>query len=420
MKLKSIGALCICWASLFIQSTTAEEEGFVFTEEEVAAYEEEERQMQAMLNDERSYRMACEQAYSDILLIVGNCYRGIGRNIELTECADQRTIAAIHQEAFSKLISKYGVNVETGEITKGAFSRDMLAKAKPMLTPQAYEHIESRITRIETMLKWFMGPFAKTCALFDQEYYEEVQMVSRFKELTQTSEYRRAEQDYALLWDFFNDGEAITLSYKEKQTYTGTGAAAQQKALAFFERYHNKLNMKEREDWYNTVILGAPDGIEYKYIRLQENGTSYAPTAQGAELSNYECRFDFWTKEKIEATVKLGKTANLLAMPAGGNELYDAYVICVENGAQDLYFNTYLYYRDKTLPQLSKMSEVLWSFEDFLKSETHYLDNLKKSNKYSIREWGNIIVRSVKDDLNDIYNNASKLIPSSHPSRKTD
>ena len=107
-------------------------------------------------------------------------------------------------------------------------------------------------------------------------------------------------------------------------------------------------------------------------------------------------------------------------MPAGGNELYDAYVSCVENGAQDLYFNTYLYYRDKTLPQLSKMSEVLWSFEDFLKSETHYLDNLKKSNKYSIREWGNIIVRSVKADLNDIYNNASKLIPSSHPSRKTD
>lgn len=417
MKLKNIlllGLGCVAWVPA---SAKAEEEGFVFTEEEVAAYEEEARKMQALVSDERAYRRACLQATSDIMLIVGNCYRAMGKEVDLLECADAKSLASIHREAAEKLMSKFAVDAATGRIQQGVFCRETLKQAQPHMSPDTYADIESQIKRMELLFRWFLGPFAQTCAIYNDEFYEEVQKVARFKELTQTSEYKRMEQEYIQIWKFFADGSALLRLVEVERAFA---QKPQQQALAFFARFHNRLSVSEREAWYNEVVLDAPNGVNSQYIRLTETGTSWAPTAPGAELSNYERCFDYWSEDHVSAAVELGKKAYAAAMPGNGSEAYSAYVEAVKNGPQDLHANTYHAYVSKTEPQLFKLSEVLWSFEDYLKNNTKFLENRKMREKRCIRDYGDVVVKSFKVGLNNLRDKAAQHVPASHPSRQTD
>ena len=186
----------------------AAEEGFVFTEEEVAAADEAAAKLQALISNGAEYSRACAQAYSNINLLVGNCYRAIGREVIFLECADQKTVADIHKEAASHLIGKYSVDPASGKFMDGVMCRSNLLKAKPNLAAKSYETIDQNIDQLEAMLKWFMGSFARTCAYFNSEYYKELQKVSRFKELTGTSEYSRMEQNYRALFRDIARGKA--------------------------------------------------------------------------------------------------------------------------------------------------------------------------------------------------------------------
>ena len=87
------------------------------------------------------------------------------------------------------------------------------------------------------------------------------------------------------------------------------------------------------------------------------------------------------------------------------------------DGKQDLYTNTYQAYVDRTLPSLFKMSEVLWGLEDYLKAETKYFHNLEKKEEYSICQWADTIVRSIKPRVMEMREQAARVVPESHPSR---
>ena len=89
----------VAYFGLPVASAIAAEEGFVFTEEDVAAAEEEANKLQSVIGNDETYHNACLAVYNDVNLIVGNCYRSIGRDIDYLECADARTIASIHKEA---------------------------------------------------------------------------------------------------------------------------------------------------------------------------------------------------------------------------------------------------------------------------------------------------------------------------------
>ena len=399
---------------LLVAPTIADEEGFVFTEEDVAAAEEEANKLQSVIANEEAYHNACFAVYNDVNLIVGNCYRAIGREIDYLECADARTIASIHKEAMEKLVSKYGAEAASGQLTKGALSRAALNMAKPNITPKTHRIMENMIVHTSIMLRWFMGSFAKTCAIYDTEFYKEVQQVARFKELIQTSEYERMEKDYPVLWSFYADSKALMRFNESYAKFKGNIAV---NAYKFFERFHNELNQDERETLYNEMTLDAPNGLLSKYIRLAEDGCVWALTSQGAILSNYESVLNYWTKDKIKATKELGMVAYHAAMSTDGDALYNEYMNEALNAPDLLLGDTYQDYIKRTQPRLFRMGEVLWGLEDFLKAETQYFQNMERKSKYAIRQRADLLIKSIKPQVMDMREQAARVVPASHPSR---
>ena len=413
MRFKHILYTGACFG-LLVAPTIAAEEGFVFTEEDVAAAEEEANKLQSVIANEEAYCEACSAVYNDVNLIIGNCYRTIGRDIDYLECADARTIASIHKEAMDKLISKYGADAASGQLTKGALSRAALNMAKPNLTPRMHRIMENRIVHTSIMIRWFMGSFAKTCAIYDTEFYKEVQQVARFKELTQTSEYERMEKDYPVLWSFYADSKALMRFNESYAKFKGNIAV---NAYKFFERFHNELNQDERETLYNEMTLDAPNGLLSKYIRLAEDGCVWGLTPQGAILSNYESVFNYWTKDKLKATKELGMVAYNAAMSTDGDALYNEYMNEALRLPDLLLAETYQDYIKRTQPRLFKMGEVLWGLEDYLKAETQYFQNMERKSKYAIRQRANLLIKSIKPQVMDMREQAARIVPESHPSR---
>ncbi len=413
MRFKHILYTGACFG-LLVAPTIAAEEGFVFTEEDVAAAEEEAQKLQSVIANEETYREACFAVYNDVNRIVGNCYRAIGRDIDYLECADARTIASIHKEAMDKLISKYGADAASGQLTKGVLSRAALNMAKPNLSPRIHRILENMIVHTSTMLRWFMSSFAKTCAIYDTDFYKEVQQAARFKELTQSSEYKRMEKDYPVLWDFFADSKALK---RFNESYSEFKGSISENSYKFFARFHNELNQEEREILYNEMTLGAPNGVLSKYIRLKETGSVWGLTSEGAILSNYEGMFNYWTTDKIKATKELGMVAYHAAMSTNGDALYNEYMNEALRLPDLLLAETYQDFIKHAQPRLFKMGEVLWGLEDFLKAETRYFPNMERKSKHGIREWGNIIVKSIKPQVIDMREQAARVVPESHPAR---
>ena len=399
---------------LLVAPTSAAEEGFVFTEEDVAAAEEEANKLQSVIGNDETYRNACLAVYNDVNLIVGNCYRVIGRDIDYLECADARTIATIHKEAMEKLVSKYGAEAASGQLTKGALSRAALNMAKPNISPETHRTMENLIVHTSIMLRWFMGPFAKTCAIYDTEFYKEVQQVARLKELTQTSEYKQMEKDYSVLWSFFADGKAMM---RFNDSYTNFRGNISENAYKFFERFHNELNQDERETLYNEMVLNAPNEPLSKYIRLEEDSCAWGLTSQGAMLSNYESLFNYWTNDKTKATKELGMKAYHAVTSTDGDALFNEYKNEALNAPNLLLAETYQDYIKRTQPRLFKMGEVLWGLEDYLKSETQHFQNMERKSKYGIRQYASVIVKSIKPYVMNMREQAAQVVPKSHPSR---
>ncbi len=384
---------------LSVPCLQAAEEGFVFTEEEVAAADEEAAKLQALISNGAEYSRACAQAYSNINLIVGNCYRAIGKEVIFLECADQKTVADIHKEAASQLIGKYAVDPASGKFMDGVMCRSNLLKAKPNLTAKSYETIDQNIDQLEAMLKWFMGSFARTCAYFNSEYYKELQKVSRFKELTGTSEYRRMEQNYRALFRDLARGKAherINNSRTNFRRYPET----------FFARFGEQVFRQEVEQWYNEVVLDAENGKSYQYLRVKDETITWAPTSQGAELANYEARFDYWTEARIKAVVENGKNGINLVLD-NGSELNN-YLNVAEQYPYSLMTQTLASYTDKARDRLFEMANELYTFQDYLTTETLYMAAMQDREGKTMLYWANRKLDMAKKEWKAILNQAEE------------
>ncbi len=377
----------------------AQEEGFVFTEEEVAAADEAAAKLQALISNGSEYSRACAQAYSDIHLIVGNCYRAISKELDYTECADQKPVADIYKEAASRLIGKYSVDPASGKIVDGVMCRANLVKAKPNLTPKSYETIEQNIDQLEAMLKWFMGPFAKTCAYFNSDYYKELQKVARFKELTQSSEYRRMEQNYMALFRDLARGKAHDRIHNSRTNF-------RRYPETFFARFGEIITRQKVESWYNEVVLDAEGGKPYQYLRVRDDIIIWAPTSQGAELANYEARFDYWTEERIKAVVETGKNGINLSLD-NGSELSNYHAVA-EQYPYSLMAQTLTYYSDKAKRQLFDLANELYTFQDFLKGETLYATALQEREGKTLLYWANRKLDMAKKEWKAIQKQAEE------------
>lgn len=386
----------------FPTAKAAESEGFVFTEEEVAADAEAHRKLQSLISNGAEYSRACAKAYSDIHLIVGNCYRALGRLVDFQECADQRTVADIHKEAASTLMSRYAIDPASGKFVDGVLCRSNLLKAKPNLTADSYTVIDQNIEQLEAMLKWFMGDFAKTCAYFNSDYYKELQKIARFKELTQTSEYRNMERNYSLLFRDLARGDSHNRIMNSRNDF-------RRFPEKFRARFDYPIVRQEVEEWYNEVVLDAPDGKTWQYLRVRDEDIVWAPTPQGAELANYETRFDFWTNDRIDAMVELGKNGINAVLDSGTD--FNNYNAMAERYPHSLLTQTLTYYTDKTKKQLFNLANELYTFRSFLETKTRYTLMLTERNGKPIKYWAKRKLDFAKNQWKEILKQAQEDLP---------
>ena len=416
MKMRNILQLLVLGELMTVPLLMAQDssEGFVFTEEEVAAAEaEEQSQLQALLSDGQAYFTATQSAHSDILFIVGNTFRAISREVDYVECADAPTPRAIFEQAAATLASKYGVDPSSGQMMKGVLFRENLQKANPRLNPKAYAAIERQITALEVMFKWFYGDFGKICSFYNEDYFKELQKVARFKELTESSEFREMDTDYGILLKFVNGFSPL-----ERAVAVVSRMNNEDEAIRFFERFHNRINRTELDAWCNEVTLGGTSDPIYNYLRFQNEQLSWAPTAKGAQLANYESRFDYWTKDTIKAAVELGKAGIELSLK--DSDLYQEYAHAAEKAPGDLFGVTFAAYNERTKRRLFNLGNELYTFEDFLKKETTFLKNMEARKERSLRDFSSIMVNTAKSQLKELQRKAEKFVPQNHPSRQRD
>ena len=182
--------LLLCGLSVQPQ-IKAQEEGFVFTDEEVAAAESDsQRTLMALISDGVKYEAACHEAYADVLTIISRCCKEIPIDRDYTECTGAPCADSIHAENLSFLISRYPYSTSSGQFSDGVLSRSTLQKAKPNLTSEQYSRIEHMITRSEMLMRWFIGPFRTACAAHHYDYHKDVQRVARFLEYTETPSFK--------------------------------------------------------------------------------------------------------------------------------------------------------------------------------------------------------------------------------------
>ncbi len=413
MKLKNVILLSIGAAAFLQPLLRADEEGFTFTEEEVAAFEEEARKIESILHNEAEYKRACSLEYNRLIMIIGNCFRAFGKSqIDFADCADERPLAAIHKQYADVLISQFGVIPATGQTTKGAFTRANLIKAKPYLSAATYASIEADMTRAEIMLKFYMGGFAKACALFTEDFYEEVQSVARLGLLIESSEFKEIDSNYLDIWNYFKNTRPFVDTSLEQ--YVDGGSRPDEIAIKFLTAYGKDLSFSERNTWYASVLDEVPDskGCQ-QYVNIREEGCSY--TAEAATLSNYERLFTTWTKDRIKSTVEWGKLVKEAFESSDIVQEDAAYKEAATNGPQDIYAQTYQELCNYMGSQVFKMPYALYELEDYLNNETKYLENMEKSNGKLVLDNAKLTLEELRDTLKHILILAVKDVPKNHP-----
>lgn len=411
MKFKNIILSCAGTAAFLAPQLPAEEEGFVFTEEEVAAYEEEARKLESMLHNEAEFNRACSLEYNRIIMNVGNCFRALRKASDPAECTSDQYLADIHRQYAEVLVSQFGVDPATGTINKGAFTRANLAKAKPYLSPATYAAIDANMTRAEIMLRFYMGGFAKGCALFNEDFYFEVQTVARFKLYLETSEAGKVDEEYLTVWNFFANKRAFDDAGIE--SYIKHSSHPHENAIHFLEVYGKNLSTGERNEWYEEACFLIPNNYPLKYVNMREEGCTY--TGEAFHLLFYEGMLRIWPKERTEEAMEYGKSIVDVFNTSAFTSEFKAYTEAAENGPKDIYTQTYHQLNSYVGSQASQFAELLCGLDKYMKDNTKFLANQEKSK-------GRTVLDNAKDALNELRSTLKRLlmtavdeVPRNHP-----
>lgn len=425
MKIKSLLCACVLCGGMIVPPATAEpvgydfttddsgsSDGFVFTDEDVAAADAEEaRRQAALLMDGRAFRAECRQIYQNLMVIVGNCHRGVGKNIDLTECLDSRPLADCHKEAASRLMGTYGVIPSTGQVTIGLFTRKNLAKARPNMSSEDYAAVDMYMTRTEAMLKWFLGPYAQFCALVDEDCHDMVQMAARAVELIRTSEMRSAREKYWRVIQAFDKAVALSEQYKVKP------GDEYRKAEFFFECYGNLLDQKEINARCQGYLNSA-DKTAGEIIRFSSTGSSFQACAEGTKMVHLNRVIEYWNEDRIKAVTEMGKRLNEARSRFVNSKEYNQYRQALQQEPKDYYADTHSDYHKITEPLMDSMIGTLVFFEKNLEEEGH-ISLRKRLNGVGMIARADKAAKVIAEHARESRDNAAQIIPASHQFRKS-
>ena len=375
-------------------------EGFVFTEAEVAAADENQRKIDALISDPHGYQAACREELRAIIHAFRTAFNAIVCKKDLTECVDHQDAHAIYKELESKLSGTYRYDITSGTFGEGALSRANLQKAKAGMTPAQYAYCDQHIKRAEWLMKWFYNRFSPACAVHHADFHKAVQQVARFRYMgTLSSEFRKIDKLYSDWLRMYNSDFAAKRKETVKNNYI---SARTGHSITFLRFIGDSLDTSEYTKWHKSFLLGSTQdfaicpplgyGDQFameKYFSIY--GASfviYAPTAEGAALANYERYFEHWNKDSIEKMKTLGEEVGTKTIEVIQSHEYADLIDLV--GTNETTFDgeiksimtTHL---EAALKSMLDMEEMLTTLEDKLK-ETHYLKNLEAAGSSTLSE----------------------------------
>ncbi len=325
------------WPVAFAQDgfdfTVEDNEGFTFTEEEVAAAdaEDKDRALQSLITNSAKYVQAVNEGYSRILTRVTYCCRVVSGTKDLAECTEELSPAAAYNQTLAWFSSNYPVVPESGQFVERVMSRSTLAAAKRYLTPSQYAEIDHVISRSEAVAKWYFGSFKKACLSHNDDTMEIVQQTARFRDYIENQqEGRLADRIYNHLVKYFgsNAGSVSESSFARYNTLDIALERADimpKEAPLAIQYFGSSPDSGKMDKWMNFIILG--DDSSYsgptfglkphvdmfgttgakEFITIRDQQTQFANTAKGAMMRSYFKYMEEWDISHLKSVTELGE-----------------------------------------------------------------------------------------------------------------
>lgn len=424
-----------------LTATAQNSVGFDFSNEDTAADAQfaKQQELQALIGNAAKYEAAAHEAYAIVVNSIAGCCNQLKGHKDLVDCSNYPDADTLHKEALANLLANYPFDVSSGQFTEGVLSRAMLSKAKPNMTADQVARIEHMITRAETMMQWFVGPFRLACALHNHDFQKEVQRVARFIEYTKTDEFKAADVAYRALIMYFDSNDVPSRAMTASRSF----GYNKQQAYVFYNYFHNRISDQEREKWLNFVLMGRSLRYSYDgpilnlsneitlstgkpvYLYIDIHGTKprMAATEPASKLSSYINTFQRWNPQRLKDVHDWGKRAF--------DQLHDAIGHATFHKLDELAGET-LVKEDidfkeavqKAIPNglaaLLEKDDLLMGLEDYLADNTKYVDNCKYESETSLRARVLKRMEMANRTLDNIATEAAKIVPANHPSRQRD
>lgn len=424
-----------------LTATAQDSVGFDFSDEDVAADAQfaKQQELQALIGNAAKYEAAAHESYAIVVNSIAGCCNQLKGHKDLVDCSNYPDADTLHKEALANLLANYPFDMSSGQFTEGVLSQVMLSKAKPNMTGDQVTRIEHMITRAETMMQWFTGPFRLACAVHNHDFQKEVQRVARFIEYTKTDEFKSADEAYRALVIYFDSNDVPNRAMTAERSF----GYNQQQAYVFYNYFHNRISDQEREKWLNFVLMGRSlryryDGPVlnlsneitlstgkpvYWYIDIHGAKPRMAATELASKLSSYINTFQRWNPQRLDDVQSWGKKAFDQLHNAIGHATFNKLDTLAGETLvkEDIDFKEAV---QKAIPNglqaLMEKEDLLMGLPDYLADNTKYVDNCKFESKTSLRARVLRRMEMANRILDNIASKAAKIVPSYHPSRQSD
>jgi hypothetical protein len=409
------------------------DEGFVFTDEDVAKAEEDEQEMMALIGNAAKYEQVCVAEYNKIITAFGKCFKEIQAINDELECTDHPAPADIFNKYYNDLMDIGCFSPGSGQFLEGVLNRSNLAKARAGMMEAQYVKCEIIIKRSELMMQWFTDSFRKACQSYHEDFMEMLQQSARFQLcLKQGKETMDA---FYHLHKTFNADMLEERLHKIVVTFRNNDKG---NSLAFFNHFHNKISSDERDRWLSYVILGGRISSSYngptygvqphteayapwKHFDIRGGRVIQQPTYQTNQLIYYMKLLDKWSLSRLDTIKTVGTSARV-----GAGEALQALEKLIKQTENEQLMGDSAFRNiignegTMTVLWMRLMVEPMVSMNDFLDKTDFKKHKLLPSGMKPLLEIYQKQVDTANRKLNDMYEFAAKQIPATHKSRQTD
>ena len=402
------------------------EEGFTFTEEEVAAAEQRDaqRELQSMINDGALFLSKNRKAYHSI---VSRSRTFAGRYSDLTtEKYHQATNfsqspAELHTDIVDYFTGDMRFSPSAGQFLEGPLSHSTLEQARRNLTEAQYREIRKNINRCELLAKFWTGKeFAEACGGHDDDWFEWLQKADRFK--TYLKSCKETDEVFAEMVKYFKKDSIhgikilySAIQYRDNERgytkawikYFGTSAVP---SIDKTDKYLSRILFDDTQAYSGSVSLSeycsnAEFPRLFIYFQVRGLTATYATHAPAISMREYMAYFKTWDKHVVGALKDMAEqNRNKVTAAVDAAMALKTYKKEIGNDATDVdaaYSELIKTEIVDMLTTLYNTDEFMYGLEEHIQSKYHYLDNVE--NGYNLQEIVQKHVRKAVEYLFEVH-----------------